>query len=158
MIGTVALACGVVLLGWASMSGAAVNIIVAPWFDRRRGLAVSWAMNGGSAGGVVIPPPLLFAISRCGLAVGLGAAAGAMFAVPIPIAALTLRPKRCDEHDPAELLCGNEKPARSAEAQEVSEFRLGAVPATRGFLTTSIPFAPALTAQVGFLTLEVAFL
>jgi MFS family permease len=175
-VGTVAIACGVVLLGvagrlwqvyaafgvmslgWASMSGAAVNIIVAPWFDRRRGVAVSWAMNGGSAGGVVIPPLLLFAISRCGLAVGLGAAAAAMLSVLIPIAALTLRPKRPDEHDPAELLCENEKPARLAETQEVSEFRLAAVLVTRGFFTTSIPFALALTAQVGFLTLEVAFL
>jgi len=175
-VGTVAIACGVVLLGvvsrpwqvyaafvvmslgWASMSGAAVNIIVAPWFDRRRGVAVSWAMNGGSAGGVVIPPLLLFAISRCGLAVGLGAAAAAMLAVLIPIAALMLRPKRPDEHDPAELPFGNEKPARLVQAHGVSEFRLGPALVTRGFLTISIPFALALTAQVGFLTLEVAFL
>jgi len=73
-IGTVAMACGVVLLtlitspwqvyasfgvmslGWAAMSGAAINIIVAPWFERRRGLALSWAMNGGSAGGVLLAP------------------------------------------------------------------------------------------------------
>jgi MFS family permease len=58
VVGTVAMACGLVLLalvtrpwhvyvafavmsvGWATMSGAAINIIVAPWFDRRRGLAV----------------------------------------------------------------------------------------------------------------------
>ena len=76
--GTVAMACGVVLLalvarpwhvyaafavmsvGWATMSGAAINIIVAPWFDRRRGLAVSWALNGASAGGIIIAPLLTF--------------------------------------------------------------------------------------------------
>jgi sugar phosphate permease len=28
-------------VGWPTMSGAAINIIVAPWFERRRGLAVS---------------------------------------------------------------------------------------------------------------------
>jgi hypothetical protein len=33
------------------MSGAAINIIVAPWFERRRGLAVSWALNGASCRG-----------------------------------------------------------------------------------------------------------
>jgi len=32
-------------VGWATMSGAAINIIVAPWFERRRGLALSWALN-----------------------------------------------------------------------------------------------------------------
>ena len=32
-------------VGWATMSGAAINIIVAPWFDKRRGLAVSWALK-----------------------------------------------------------------------------------------------------------------
>src|SRR5258708_24874654 len=68
VVGTIAMACGVVLLalvtrpwhvyaayavmsvGWATMSGAAINIIVAPWFDRRRGLAVSWAVDRARAG------------------------------------------------------------------------------------------------------------
>jgi MFS family permease len=85
-IGTVAMACGIVSLtlmtrpwqvyaalavmslGWATMSGAAINIIVAPWFERRRGLALSWALNGGSVGGVVIAPMLVLAISRFGFA------------------------------------------------------------------------------------------
>ena len=85
-LGTAAMACGVVLLasttrlwqvyaafaamsvGWATMSGAAITIIVAPWFDRRRGLAVSWSLNGGSAGGVVIAPLLTVLIARFGLA------------------------------------------------------------------------------------------
>jgi MFS family permease len=78
------MACGVVLLalvtrpwhvyaafavmsvGWATMSGAAINIIVAPWFDRRRGLAVSWALNGASAGGIIIAPLLTFLTARFG--------------------------------------------------------------------------------------------
>jgi MFS family permease len=53
---------GVMSLGWATMSGAAINIIVAPWFERRRGLALSWAMNGGSAGGVLLAPLLILSI------------------------------------------------------------------------------------------------
>jgi MFS family permease len=51
-------------VGWATMSGAAINIIVAPWFERRRALAVSWALNGASAGGVIIAPALTFLLSR----------------------------------------------------------------------------------------------
>ena len=89
LMGTVAMACGVTLLalvtrpwhvyvafavmsvGWATMSGAAINIIVAPWFDRRRGLALSWALNGGSAGGIIIAPLLTFLIARFGFAVAI---------------------------------------------------------------------------------------
>src|SRR5262249_15900868 len=41
------------------MSGAAVNIIPAPWFERRRGLAVSVAFNGATLGGVT-PTPALY--------------------------------------------------------------------------------------------------
>jgi len=38
-------------VGWAAMSGAALNVIVAPWFERRRGLAISIAFNGAAVGG-----------------------------------------------------------------------------------------------------------
>src|SRR5215813_10060582 len=41
----------VMSVGWGAMSGAAVNIILAPWFERRRGLAVSLAFNGATLGG-----------------------------------------------------------------------------------------------------------
>ena len=176
--GTVAMACAVVLLtlvtrpwqiyatlalmslGWATMSGAAINIIVAPWFDRRRGLALSWAMNGASAGGVVIAPLLILSISRFGLSGGLATAAAVMVAVLIPAAMLVLRPKRPEEHDPADCRPRRDAPSRSAITQfaEVSDFCLARLLRSRAFVTTSIPFALALTAQVGFLTHQVAFL
>jgi MFS family permease len=177
-IGTIAMACAVVSLtlmtrpwqvyagfalmslGWAAMSGAAINIIVAPWFDRRRGLALSWAMNGASAGGVIIAPLLVLSISRFGFAAGLDAASAVMVAVLIPTVMLILRPKRSDEHEPADVPPRLDTPSRSATTSldEVPEFRLASVLRSRAFVTTSIPFALALTAQVGFLTHQVAFL
>ena len=176
-IGTVAMACGVVSLtlitkpsqvyasfavmslGWATMSGAAINIIVAPWFERRRGLALSWAMNGGSAGGVVIAPLLVLMISRFGFAVGLEAAAVAMLAVLVPVAMLVLRPKRADEHDLADVCSplGSTSPPNST-SDEIAPFCLRSVLRSRALVTTSIPFALGLTAQVGFLTHQIAFL
>jgi len=48
----------VMSLGWGAMSGAAVNISPAPWFERRRGLAVSVAFNGATLGGVTLTPAL----------------------------------------------------------------------------------------------------
>ena len=39
----------VMAVGWAATSGSAVNAIVAPWFEKKRGLAISLALNGASA-------------------------------------------------------------------------------------------------------------
>src|SRR5881628_2439642 len=44
----------VMSVGWGAMSGAAINIILAPWWQRRRGLAVSLAFNGATLGGVLV--------------------------------------------------------------------------------------------------------
>jgi hypothetical protein len=41
------LALAAMSLGWACMSGAAINILVAPWFIRQRGMAVSLALTAG---------------------------------------------------------------------------------------------------------------
>jgi MFS family permease len=151
---------GVMSLGWATMSGAAINIIVAPWFERRRGLALSWAMNGASAGGVVIAPLLVLMISRFGFAAGVDLAVVVMLAVLIPVAMLVLRPKRADEHDPADFCSepGKPSPYNTMVPGEVAEFRLRTVLRSRAFVTISVPFALGLTAQVGFLTHQIAFL
>ncbi len=42
--------------GWATMSAAAINAIVAPWFVRFRPAALATAYNGGSIGGVLFSP------------------------------------------------------------------------------------------------------
>jgi MFS family permease len=177
-IGTIAMACGVVSLtvvtrpwqayagfavmslGWATMSGAAINIIVAPWFERRRGLALSWAMNGGSAGGVVIAPLLVLSISRLGFQVGLDTAAAAMLAFLLPVVVLVLRPKRPNEHDRADTSSelGKASPTNTASPDANKGFRFATVLRSRAFVTASMPFALGLTAQVGFLTHQVAFL
>ena len=40
-------------LGWAATGGAAINAMVAPWFVKRRPVALSMAYNGASMGGIV---------------------------------------------------------------------------------------------------------
>jgi MFS family permease len=140
--------------GWATMSGAAINIIVAPWFDKRRGLAVSWALNGSSLGGVVFAPLLTFLTARFGFAGALDIAAAAMLAILIPVAVLVLRPKRRGEHDAPDGVPAD----RAAGVGANAEWRIGAVLRSRSFVTISIPFALGLTAQVGFLTHQMAFL
>src|SRR6266850_71298 len=65
----------VMSVGWGAMSGAAINIILAPWFQRRRGLAVSLAFNGATLGGVLVTPALIPLITRLGFARALAIAA-----------------------------------------------------------------------------------
>jgi MFS family permease len=52
--------------GWVTMGIAAINAIVAPWFDRGRPAALAMAYNGGNLGGVVFSPLWAAAISRLG--------------------------------------------------------------------------------------------
>lgn len=54
--------------GWVAMGAAAVNAIIAPWFVRRRPLALSMAYNGASAGGVIFSPLWVILIASSGFA------------------------------------------------------------------------------------------
>jgi MFS family permease len=176
--GVTAMACGAVLLtlvsrpwhayaafsvmsfGWAAMSGAAINIIIAPWFDRRRGLAISLALNGASVGGVVIAPLLIFLIGRLNFAAARSGVSALMLAIILPTAAFVLRPKRCNEHDAADESSDSTRTQASvpAIAAPALSWQLSTVLRSRDFQTVSISFALGLTMQVGFLTHQVAYL
>jgi MFS family permease len=53
-------------IGWATMGGAAVNAIIAPWFERTRPAALSSAYNGASIAGVIFSPLWVAAIGLLG--------------------------------------------------------------------------------------------
>jgi MFS family permease len=131
----------VMAVGWAGMSGAAVNTLVAPWFGARRGLAVSLALNGSSTGGIVIAPLLIFVIGRLGFRAGLHVAAATMLALMVVV---TLAFRR---HAPAM--------ARPDAAAAVTR---QALLVDRRFVTMCVAFALGLLAQVGFLTHQVPYL
>jgi MFS family permease len=69
-------------VGWAAMSGAAVNAIVSPWFVRTRPAALAMAYNGASIGGVVFSPLWVAAIGALGFQVA-AAAIGVIMAITI---------------------------------------------------------------------------
>lgn len=60
--------------GWVTMGVAAINAVVAPWFDRGRPAALAMAYNGGNIGGAVFSPLWAAAIG----AIGFPAAAAAI--------------------------------------------------------------------------------
>lgn len=176
MAGVVAMAAGLLLLsvisqpwqvyaafavmaaGWATMSGAAINIIVAPWFDKRRGMAVSWSLNGANVGGMIAVPLLTWVIARFGFETALQAAVATMVALLVPIVVLVLRPRRPDECDRADRCDRAAQPISSDKISEDLPWTLRSILRSARFQTISIPFALALTAQVGLLTLQLAYL
>jgi MFS family permease len=144
----------VMSVGWGAMSGAAINVVLAPWFVRRRGLAVSVAFNGATLGGVVVAPTLLVLIDAVGLSSALSLAAFVSFVVLVGVAAMLRR------RGPHELGLGpdgdprdpdvSEPPARGGRRRRAEALR------TWRFWSVSAPFALGLAAQVGVLTHLVA--
>lgn len=69
-------------IGWGTMSAAALNAFVSPWFVRKRPAALGMAYNGGSVGGIVFSPLWVAAIALLGFPVT-ALAVGAVMAVTI---------------------------------------------------------------------------
>lgn len=143
----------VMAAGWAAMGTAAVNGIVAPWFDRRRGLAVSLALNGASCGGVVMAPLLVALVDALGFRLALPVAAAGMLVLLIPLAAAVLRQPRPDEREG-----GTSARAGAGPVPPAAPWRTFATLRSRAFVGVSLPFALGLLAQVGLLTHQVALL
>src|SRR4029450_2489097 len=81
----------VMSVGWGAMSGAAINIILAPWFQRQRGLAVSLAFNGATLGGVLVAPAMIPLVGLLGFARACAIAALTLLMVLIVIAVAVMR-------------------------------------------------------------------
>jgi len=144
----------VMSVGWGSMSGAAINIILAPWFRRRRGLVVSIAFNGATLGGVIIAPALIPLIGVVGFTRALEIAALVLLVVLVAVAATVMR------RGPEELGVGpdgDSNPSPRAEPSRSGDERWrGDAVRTWRFWSVSAPFAFGLAAQVGVLTHLVA--
>jgi MFS family permease len=68
--------------GWGTMSAAALNALVSPWFVRARPAALAMAYNGGSVGGIVFSPLWVAAIGGLGFPAA-AVAVGAVMALTI---------------------------------------------------------------------------
>jgi MFS family permease len=137
--------------GWAAMGGGSINTIVAQWFNRRRGLAASLALNGATCGGLLFAPAFAWAIDTLGFARACIGAVAFVLVTLWPLAFLALRPRRTGEHD-----AGDEPTAAHDE---------GSKPMSRGqllrqprYLTMVCAFSLGLLAQISFIAHQVAYL
>jgi MFS family permease len=131
--------------GWAATSGAAINAMVAPWFDRNRPKALSIAYNGASVGGVVLAPLWVALIAQLGFAAAALVIATAMTTILTPLALRFLSPT---PHDLGLQPDGAHRESAERAARKPSLGRRQLL-RDRRFLTISVPFALGLFAQVG---------
>jgi MFS family permease len=131
-------------VGWATMSSTAIAAVVAPWFTRHRGLALSLALNGSSCGGILIIPALVELTAHWGFAAAIRAADGFMLILLVPLAWAVL---------------GRPAPGagRTGHQAARSPGRLGLLRRLR-FWSVAAPFALGLMAQVGFLNHQLSLL
>jgi MFS family permease len=138
----------VLAFGWAGTSLAIITNTLGLWFDQRRGMAISLALNGASFGGIAGVPLLVAAIGHFGFSGAMTASAVAMIVVMVPVILIFVgRP-------PFHAGAGA---AAAANAISPAQIRARAM-RDFGFLSVSIAFALVLFAQVGFVVHLIAFL
>jgi MFS family permease len=142
----------VMALGWAGLSLGAITNLLGLWFRERRGLAISLALNGASFGGIVIAPLLVFVSATAGFVTAMLFATAAMLVTLLPLALTWLRAA-----PPALLMQPQVEPGGGSASAPPRWTKRQALGSLR-FWSVCAPFALALTAQVGFIVHQVAFL
>jgi predicted MFS family arabinose efflux permease len=140
-------ASAVLAFGWAGTSLAIITNTLSLWFDQKRGMAISLALNGASFGGIVGVPLLVAAISAFGFAGAMISAAIALVALMVPIILIFV--KRPPISSNPAVVASAALPAAQIRACAFRDV---------AFLTVSIAFALVLFAQVGFIVHLIAFL
>jgi MFS family permease len=132
-------------VGAATMHVGAISNVVGLWFDKKRGLAISLALNGASSGGIFITPPLVLAIAAYGFSNAILGAMAAMAVVLLPAMVFWI-----------------DRPAITAARPDAAPAALGwtrrSALRSAKFWSVAAPLALALTAQVGFLVHQIAIL
>jgi predicted MFS family arabinose efflux permease len=135
--------------GWAGTSLGMITNTLGLWFDSKRGMAISLALNGASFGGIVGVPLIVTAIGHFGFSDAMITAAVVMVVLLVPVI----------------LVCVGRPPDRvgvlvasaAADVPSATRIRAQAFRDT-AFLSVSIAFALVLFAQVGFIVHLISFL
>jgi predicted MFS family arabinose efflux permease len=139
----------VLAFGWAGTSLGIITTTLGLWFDKKRGMAISLALNGASFGGIIGVPLLVAAIGNFGFSGAMIAAAIAMVVLMVPTILIFVG--RPPLHSSAAVA------TVTADAPSATRIRAQAFRDV-GFLSVSIAFALVLFAQVGFIVHLISFL
>jgi predicted MFS family arabinose efflux permease len=142
------LANAVLAFGWAGTSLSIINNTLGLWFDKKRGMAISLALNGASFGGIVGVPLLVAAIGYFGFSGAMIASAVVMVVLMVPVILIFVGRPPIHAYMSA---------VAAADAPSSTQIRARAF-RDIGFLSVSIAFALVLFAQVGFIVHLISFL
>jgi MFS family permease len=142
------LANAVLAFGWAGTSLGIITNTLGLWFDNKRGMAISLALNGASFGGIIGVPLLVAAIGHFGFTGAMIAAAVAMIVLMVPVILIFVG------QPPMHTGAGA---VAAADAPSGTQIRARAF-RDIGFLSVSAAFALVLFAQVGFIVHLISFL
>ena len=129
--------------GWLGLGLVTIPTLISQWFTRKRGLAISLALNGASFGGIVVAPLLVLLIGATGFQTAMLIAAAVMVVDPGAGGPAVGADARRDA-----------RAGRSAEPAWTRRDALRSLP----FWTVSGPFSLALLAQVAFIVHQIAFM
>lgn len=139
----------VMALGWTTMSVGAITNILGLWFEAKRGLAISLALNGASLSGVLVVPFLVLVTGAQGFAAAMLISAGLVLALILPLLALI----------PDVARHGGTAAGRAPQPQVTpAAWTRRAALRSPAFWSVSAPFALAIFSQAGFLVHQLAFL
>jgi cyanate permease len=144
---------GVYLLmavGWATMSVGAITNILGMSFDRKRGLAISLALNGASFSGVIVVPALVLLTDVVGFGPAMLTGAALILLTIVPLAVKVLAAPAPDARSAAQ-------PSPGANHADARWTRASALRSPL-FWSVSAPFCLSLMSQAGFLVHLIAFL
>jgi MFS family permease len=142
------LANAVLAFGWAGTSLGIITNTLGLWFDQKRGMAISLALNGASFGGIVGVPLLVAGIGYFGFPGAMIVAAIVMVVLMVPVILIFVGQPPVLAHTAA----AAERDAPSPTQIRAKAFRDVA------FLSVSAAFALVLFAQVGFIVHLITFL
>jgi MFS family permease len=139
----------VLAFGWAGTSLGAITNTLGLWFDTKRGMAISLALNGASFGGIAGVPLLVAAIGTLGFAGALLSVAAVMLVLMVPVILIFVGQPPIHGAIPSAAAVSNMPSATRIRAEAFRDF---------AFLTVAIAFSLVLFAQVGFIVHLISFL
>lgn len=134
--------------GWVAMGAAAVNALVAPWFNLRRPAALGMAYNGASVGGVIFSPLWIMLIASIGFGAAAMVVGGVMVAVVVALTVLAF------QHTPESMGQSPDGVAGAVAPRmtpQVGTTARGSFIRNRKFVTLAAGMMLGLFAQIGLL-------
>ena len=134
--------------GWGGRSLGMITNTLGLWFDGKRGMAISLALNGASFGGIAGVPLLVIAIAHFGFPTAMIIAAVVMVVLVVPTVLIFVgKPP----------LLSAAASASTADTSSSTQIRARAL-RDIAFLSVTTAFALVLFAQVGFIVHLISFL